>query len=222
MNFKIVIDKRMVRLWGRVLQQPKLYYYNPQKVIPMRGSSWNMLAGKFRKPKMLNDWACLRIQMDGRDGSIFQGSCAKSLEDFQKHLETKGIIAEKNNNHDDLFLTAREYVSHDTPGKLENFFKSSLKDYNVSFLLVVLPKDVTSELYNSIKRYGDVKYGIHTVCVKADKFGDPRYDENVALVSAILFFFQHFGFSSRTSASVYEAKRLRVDLESKICNEGES
>lgn len=167
---------------------------------------------------MLNDWACVRIQMDERDKTIFEGPCAKSLEDFQTHLKSKGITAETNNNHDDLFLTVHDY---EFDGLLDKFFRSSLEDYKVRFLLVVLPQQVTSKLYNHIKRYGDIKYGIHTVCVKADKFGSPRYDDNVALVSATMLSFQHFGFSSRISASVYEPRRLRVVSESNICDERE-
>ncbi len=209
----------MVRLQGRILQQPKLFYKQKITPINMRGSSWNMLqAMKFREAKMLNDWACVRIQMDRRDQPIFEDPCAKSLEDFQTHLKSKGIIAEKNNNHDDLFLTVHDY---EPDGLLDGFFKPSRKDYNVRFLLVVLPQQVTSKLYDHIKRYGDVKYGIHTVCVKADQFGNPRYDDNVALVSATMFSFQHFGFSSRISASVYEIRRLRVVLESNFCDERE-
>ena len=52
----------------------------------------------------------------------------------------------------------------------------------IPLLFIILPHRDT-ELYNRIKHAGDVKFGVHTVCVVADKFrkGQPQYFANVAL-----------------------------------------
>lgn len=166
----------MVRLKGRVLPQPTLLY---DQKVNLNRSSWNLGNVSLRKPAKLIGWACLRImQHPDRDNSIHDQPCKKQLEDFQKHLRRKGIDVKKNEDHDDILLRGnRDYKN------LDNWFKASLKDYHVKFVLVVLPEYATAEIYNEIKRCGDVTNGMHTVCVKAKKFGEPQYDDNVALVS---------------------------------------
>ena len=139
----------------------------------------------FRKPVGLVNWACLRIIENRRwDGSIYARPCCEQLKDFLSNLRSKGITVDDNTNHGDLEIKNREdYV------KLDGWFKECLQVYDVKFLIVLLPDRRTSELYNHIKRYGDVKHGIHTVCVTSQKLGSAPYDENVALVSAATFLF---------------------------------
>ena len=96
----------------------------------------------------------------------------------------KGIKVNDSPDNDDLEIKNREDYK-----RLDGWFKDCLPKYDVKFLIVLLPKHCTSELYNHIKRYGDVKYGLHTVCVKSEKLGNAPYDENVALVSAATFLF---------------------------------
>lgn len=128
----------------------------------------------------LKNWACLRIMQTGNDKSIKEDPCKNKLNEFQDHLRLKGIFAEKTNAHGDL------RISNDNYEPLKQWFKESVEGYNVRFLLIVLPEHPTSELYSRIKKFGGGTYGVHTVCVKADKpfkFGNKQYDDNVALVS---------------------------------------
>ena len=165
----------MVRLEGRILQQPSLYY--GKKTATFTESRWNLDKLMFQTPKDLRNWACTRIILDQYDVPIHKNPCRSSLGSFQDHLERKGIVVEGSKSHGDLDLR------RGGPQQLDEWFKSSRHDFKVKFMLVLLPGKTTSELYNSIKRYGDVKHGIHTVCVKTKKFGEAQYDENVALVS---------------------------------------
>ena len=173
----------MIRLFGRVLSQPTIYYKHNRVV---NGQSWTLENKVFQKPVELDNWACLRIVQNGiRDESILAGQCMKNLQGFQSHLASKGITVKgKKNLHGDLNIN-----DHRDYWKLDSWFQESVQDFGVTFLIVLLPEKMTSELYNQIKRYGDVKHGIHTVCVKSNKFGDKRYDDNVALVSAGTFLF---------------------------------
>ena len=172
----------MIRLSGRLLSRPVLLY---KKKILVQGQSWNLADERFRTPVELSNWACLRIvQNSDVDKSIHVRPCSEQLETFQSHLRSKHITVKTNSDyHDDLRIWGKEDYK-----RLDGWFEECQK-YRVTFLIVLLPDRVTSELYNHIKRYGDVKHGIHTVCVKAAKLGTARYDENVALVSAGTFLF---------------------------------
>ena len=164
---------------GRVLSRPDLLYHK-KHLLDRDSKSWNLGTLSFRKPVDLVNWACLRIIGNlEKDRTIYHGPCRKQLTEFLTHLGLKGIEVEDNDNHDDLKIKNRaDYL------KLDGWFKECLRGYNVNFLIIILPDHCTSELYNHIKRYGDVKYGINTVCVTSGKLGNARYDENVALVSA--------------------------------------
>ena len=169
----------MIKFSGRFLSRPTLLY---KKKLVFQGQSWNLGGESFRKPEELSNWACLRIQNSRFDESIHVEPCSKQLEAFQSHLKMKGITVDTDSNyHDNL-----EIRGSGDYNKLDEWFEECQK-FPVTFLIVLLPDRVTSELYNQIKRYGDVKHGIHTVCVKSTKLGTARYDENVALVSAGTF-----------------------------------
>ena len=170
----------MVKLDGRILPSPSLLYAGKD---PIRGPSWSLDKLKFRKPMELTNWACTRIIQDENvDKSIDEASCAKGLTEFQTHLGKKGIQVERSQSHGDLRIRGPfDYQ------RLDQWIKSSRDDYDVRFLLFVLPQRTSSELYNYIKRFGDVDNGVHTVCVKLPKFGTVPYDDNVALVSTDTF-----------------------------------
>lgn len=170
----------MVKPKGRVLPQPTVLY---ECKVNLNRSSWNLDNVLLRKPAQLIKWACLRIiQHSSLDKSIHDQPCKKRLEDFQEHLRRKGIHVKENEDHDDIIIRdSRDYDA------LDDWFKASFEDYDVEFVLVVLPERPTAEIYNQIKRCGDVKNGMHTVCVKPQKFGELPYDDNVALVSTETF-----------------------------------
>ena len=184
----------MIKLLGRVLSRPLLLY--KQNVQLEGGKAWNLDGKSFRTPKALNNWACLRIQQNLQvDKSIRDQHYRGLLEDFLAHVKKKGITISDSYDHGDLFIgDPSHYV------KLDGWFRDCLPEFGVTFLIVLLPDNPTSELYNQIKRYGDVKHGIHTVCVKPQKFGKVlQYDQNVALVSAGTFLFKQLTWMRRNS-----------------------
>lgn len=167
-----------MQLKGRSLNKPTLVY-GAKKIATTNGSTWNLTGLSFHTPKKLNNWACTRIyQNPEKDFPV-----PRLRENFEKNLGKKGIIVEQNSNHGDLQLKRNDYHQD-----LKQWFEDCHRaDINVKFMIMVLPENPTSELYNSIKRFGDIECGIHTVCVKAGKFGSVPYDDNVALVSTALF-----------------------------------
>ena len=176
----------MTTLYGRILPRPQLLY---QDELFVHGNSWNLSPVSFRKPVQLTtNWACLRIvQNSSRDWSIHAEPCRGRLKNFQSHLRRIGITVLDNDYHGDLEIKDSKDYS-----RLDEWFRDCQR-YRVTFLIVLLPDIVSSQLYNHIKKYGDIKHGIHTVCVKYNKLGDSRYDDNVALVSTGTFLF-YFSF----------------------------
>ena len=175
----------MTKVYGRLLSRPTLLY---KTEVSVGLKSWNLDGVAFREPKKLTNWACLSIRRYDRDLSVYDKKCKEILEKFQFHLKSKGIeVEDAAGSHDDLKITGQR--DHQ---RLDEWFRVCRPEYRVNFLIVILPDWVTSELYNQIKRYGDVKHGIHTVCVKYEKFkfGDSRYVANVALVSPSTFLFK--------------------------------
>jgi eukaryotic translation initiation factor 2C len=55
---------------------------------------------------------------------------------------------------------------------------------NIQLVFIILPENIPT-LYSRINYYGDIKYGVRTVCVIGSKFlkpqGQPQHFANVAL-----------------------------------------
>ena len=170
----------MVPVMGRKLNPPTLLYFGGKNAA-LGGSKWSLLHQSFRTPKTLTKWACVKLYYPGSEKfePINDQPWSNRLGKFVAGLKRKGIEVEESDSHGDCKLRSNDYRD------LEQWFKDSHEHYKTDFMLVLLPQHPTAELYNSIKRFGDLKYKMHTVCVKPDKFGtNPQYNENVALVSA--------------------------------------
>lgn len=66
----------------------------------------------------------------------------------------------------------------------EDIFKTARK-YRLNWLFIVLPRRMPALIYNSIKRFGDLHYGIATICVDGNKLStqeDPaQYLANISM-----------------------------------------
>ena len=127
--------------------------YGKDKFGEYGGSSrWNLGGMKFRSSKKLGSWACLNIHY-GQRPEQKHDTCVKN---FVKVLNDCGVEA------------SGPHTTHLSASQL-NQLVSIFQNYQSSkpvirLLLVVLPnKD--SQLYNQVKRLGDLKYGIQTICV---------------------------------------------------------
>lgn len=183
-NFGVKISPNLITVEGRLLAEPKVIY-GPNKQTEVRGGSWNMVPQnspplRFYTPVKMTKWACISISMPNQHPNA-PGMAAETANEFVEKLTTvlqsTGIGIEAG-----TFKGSRAFAIQeiDDPA-LEERFKLAVQ-HQIPLLLVILPAGPTP-LYNRIKKLGDTKYGIHTICSvgsKIERAGD-QYLRNVAL-----------------------------------------
>ncbi|KAF7907500.1 uncharacterized protein EAF01_005086 [Botrytis porri] len=187
-KFGVQVGNSLITVQGRVLPPPVINYKNrqhrPMTKTPMDGS-WNMRDTRFHTCGDLGNWTYMVVESDKRGARWNHNDAADTVEQFRAHLEGAGIGVKgwmgrpaPSPKHIDGNETA-------TSADIERVFRMMSTSANLKkpkFLLCILPVDDVM-LYNTIKRFGDTRAGVHTVCVQHSKFakGDPQYFGNVAL-----------------------------------------
>ncbi|KAK6591832.1 piwi domain-containing protein [Botrytis cinerea] len=172
----------------RVLPLSAINYKNrqlrPIKTIP-RDGSWNIRDTRFHTFGDLGLWTSMVIESDKRGARWVHGVAASTVEQFRIHLDGVGIGIKDYMGRPAPVPKHLDDKEAATSAAIKNVFRTistSAKLKKLWFLLCIFPVDDVM-LYNTTKRFGDIKAGIHTVCVQYSKFtkGDPQYFGNVAL-----------------------------------------
>lgn len=184
-HFGIEVTPGLITVPGRVLEGPKVNYMsrgggNKQVSLFARDGSWNMREIKFNKSgRSLNKWAWLMISFKGQSrgeerDNIEAASVKEAVGGFVAELRKVGVVAAEP-------TSAFQSIKDDEDVELDNRIKD-LKAKGMQLVLIVMP-DYHMALYKRIKFYGDVKHGVHTVCVVRQKFTkqQTQYFANVAL-----------------------------------------
>lgn len=165
----IDIDPKRLALSGRTLPQPTVMF---NKMASYTGSQWNLRNLQFRSASRLRKWGCLNIHR-GQSPQTCHNNCLRNFVDV---LASCGIDA--------AMPDTTHLRQNRLNAELETVFKQST---GIDLLLVVLPEK-NSQLYNWVKLFGDVRYGIQTICVlgSRDKFYNVKpkstpYNSSVAL-----------------------------------------
>ena len=174
----------MSQVSGRMLEAPTILYKN-KNAATLKGGGWNLRESKFEiaVPKAMGEsfnWGFLRLRTFSKDDPGSQVSAKVSA--FTSHLSKYGMRLNRqvsetldyNPRHEDFF---------GSKGKnLEQTIAALHQDKKFELLLVALPAKDTA-LYNLVKRLGDQRIGIHTVCVIEGKFlkCDMSFFGNLAL-----------------------------------------
>ena len=167
---------KLITVPGRVLTEPKITY-KQNKAAPVRGGSWNMRDIKFNTGGKLQNWSYLMISMAGFPDAFNPPSLQSTMAQFHNALKDIGITA------DEAPQGSRIAVNTPDDPQIETSLKNAPGNpRQIRFVLVIIPT-VHTVLYNRIKHIGDVKLGLHTVCVVGSKFAksQPQYFANVAL-----------------------------------------
>ncbi|KJR88114.1 RNA interference and protein silencing protein (Qde2) [Sporothrix schenckii 1099-18] len=176
---------RLITVPGRVLASPRVGY-GQNKFASVFNGSWNMVPRdaqplKFSAAGSLRNWSCLYIELPdahSRAQTFTPPELAHTLAQFHKVMLDSGVTAAPPLEAKMLRLRGDGL---DDPQLPEMLFRASEK---LQLLLVVLPASPIP-LYNRIKQLGDVRCGIHTVCVVGSKLaktqGQDQYMRNVAL-----------------------------------------
>ncbi|KAF7505467.1 hypothetical protein GJ744_000714 [Endocarpon pusillum] len=176
-HFGVSVITSLITVPGRVLTEPKVMYQQG-KSPSVRGGSWNMQDIKFNAGGVLKNWTYLTISMGGRDASD-QSNLQSTMAEFHRALQKVGISAAPPKPGSSIVVN----LNGPEDMKIETALRDATGDpRQASLVLVILPIQHTL-LYNRIKHIGDVKVGVHTICVVGSKFakGQPQYFANVAL-----------------------------------------
>jgi eukaryotic translation initiation factor 2C len=168
------VHLKLITVPGRVLPEPRVKY-KQEKPAEIRFGGWNLINIKFNTGATLRRWTYLLISAGGiRDAFRDPGHLRSAVDNFHGTLLNIGVTVEPPQPGSRVFLSGPDDV------KLEHALKEL--STRVQLVLVVLPSDAIP-LYQRVKHIGDVKVGVHTVCVVGSKFvrEQIQYFANVAL-----------------------------------------
>lgn len=168
----------MITVEGRVLNAPRLKYSN-NAIIPAEGS-WNLMQKKFGAGAIIRDWSYLILYYKGSTQIL--SNAPPAVDAFTRMMTTCGLQVQGPMPKAGYSLMVGENFEVEDAA-LRDLFDRISKGAT-KMLLVILP-DTTASRYSRIKLWGDVKFGIHTVCAVASKMlnekGQNMYFANVAL-----------------------------------------
>ena len=132
---------------------------------------------KFNTAGTLVNWSYLMISMNGIRDAFNPESLRSTMKLFHQALLGIGIEA--------TAPTPGPRIIVNTPDdtQIETALKNLAGDSKQTRLVLIIIPASNTPLYNRIKQIGDVKVGVHTVCVVGEKFAksSPQYFANVAL-----------------------------------------
>ena len=174
----------LITVPGRILNSPRIGY-GQKKQAQVMGGSWNMVprgaeALKFSVTGSMQRWACVYIDHVSAYPRQ-QTFTLPSMTDIVKKL----TLVLRDCGMNVAPAAAPKHVNLNSPSgeaDLEQIFRAA--SGNIDLILFIVPA-TPIPLYNVIKRLGDVKYGIHTICTVGSKLakggGQDQYLRNVAL-----------------------------------------
>ena len=162
---------RLITVPGRVLVEPKVKY-RAEKPAEIREGGWNMAKIQFNFGGRVDKWSYVLISTGNPPDAFDQAGLMSIMAQFHRTLQNMGIAAPAPING------SRLVINSPNDPNIENALKKA------PLMLVILPVKDT-QLYNRVKQIGDVKLGVHTICVVGSKLANERgqlqYFANVAL-----------------------------------------
>jgi eukaryotic translation initiation factor 2C len=174
-RFNLSVSATLINVPGRVLFSPPVQYRNA-KTVDTRFGSWNMQSIQFSSPAMLPQWSYLWISLKGfRDAWRNHDDLKTTMDSFQRNLEINGL------NSDNLIspgLGLKLDGGSQDEAAIESAFNKVLSHPKRPALMLVILPNADTAIYNQVKRMGDIKKGIHTICVVGSKFAKQTPDDN--------------------------------------------
>lgn len=198
-QFGLVVANRMIAVDARVLPSPRIQY---QKAEPIRvnKASWNLNGQRVVKPGAGGSggapWTFVQLFKEGTQAAQ-SDEVKRAVVEFGRFLRNNlGVpVREKPEA-----IPRHEYHTNPDPTNGDSAVEHALSNVmkmpvanRPRIVLFILPNNEDKDLYGAIKRLGDTKYGVHTVCVISRKFTksrgpggnfggfDPQYFANVGL-----------------------------------------
>jgi eukaryotic translation initiation factor 2C len=174
-RFNLSVSSSLITVPGRVLNGPNVQYRN-SKQASTRFGSWNMQSIQFSSPATLPTWSYMWISSQGsRDMWVDHNELKSTMDLFRANLKANGLNA-------DAFVSPGLRISINGGPQDGTIIETGFNQFlghpkKPTMMLVILPYADTA-IYNQVKCLGDVKKGLHTICVVATKFAKQTHDNN--------------------------------------------
>ncbi|OTA55881.1 Piwi-domain-containing protein [Hypoxylon sp. EC38] len=165
----------LITVPGRILATPTVIYYSGRE-LEVSDGKWDLRSVKFSKSGSKKDWAFVVINTT--DAKLKSDDIKKFKTEFKKELVNNGVA------HDTPKILKKEILNvaalKDIQGISEDIFKDAAKK-NIFLVVFILPLKITPDQYNYIKKLGDIKYGIATICMDGRHKPTPQYLANITM-----------------------------------------
>ena len=182
-RFGLKANTSMLTVEGRILTAPDVLY-GKKKVTPFNGS-WNCAGQAFAKGGSFAGWASCVLSIGGRSAMFPDHARNVALiNQLGGELKKYGLAmgTDYGTLQKDLQPLTMFNRAHNN-AVLKGMFENAANK-PIPLIFIVLPND-DKWLYARIKYYGDVEFGIHTICSIGSKFskenGQGMYMGNLAL-----------------------------------------
>lgn len=178
--FGVTVRPEMITVPARVLSGP-VVKYRANGTANTKFGSWNMVDIKFTTGANIGAWSYIWLHLQHENPP--SGPRLPVVDVFHRALGTNGITAPPPIQPGLTCVLTNDSATNDANISAA-FDRISKHAKQPKFMLVILA-NTDAAIYNRVKYIGDVKTGIHTVCVVRTKFmeqrGQDRYFANVAL-----------------------------------------
>lgn len=164
-NFGVSIDKKLLEVKGRTLATPKIEY-SGKKQAEIREASWNMAHTTLVKGEK-KEWSWIHFGAGNAKDS--HSDTALGINKLLEHLRRMCGQFPPPTDIQDRYISMGQGIDG-----LTRLFASVQS--NQRFLVVVCAERLSADTYNALKFLGDIRFGIHTSCILANKFRKRRRD----------------------------------------------
>lgn len=180
----------MITVQGRVLDGPGSVMYGRSKSLMPKFGSWNLIDCTYTKVGVLPKWKYIFIQNTESEADL-GGLRDPLISEFNQGLRKIGMDVKTPVPAELLRWQNQRSKPGSTSDEIErlndtaimNLFERLIKD-GFGLVVIVLPRADHAFAYSSIKYNGDVKFGLHTVCMQYAKVSrQSKRDQYIANVT---------------------------------------
>jgi hypothetical protein len=184
-NFGVAVQKELLSVSGRKLNNPSISYWNNDS-FPLDGPSWNVAGRRLVKgPRPGRRWTWIYFGGDSQDD--IHPDAKQGVGELYNHL---GKLCPQGSRPELVKFEPRCTPRGGGIAALRTSLARIAQISGIQLVVVVCPNRLPADTYNALKFFGDIQIGIHTSCILAKKFKkrgkgqqpwDPSYFSNVAL-----------------------------------------
>ncbi|PGH12484.1 hypothetical protein AJ79_04228 [Helicocarpus griseus UAMH5409] len=175
----LTMSSKLITVPGRVLDSPTIIEYKGQHTKNPMNGGWNLQNVQFSLGSTVPSWTYLYFTNEYQENlKQHRRLIAENVEGFVRTARSQGLTIFAPGSSTEVVIPQGQTAEDVDLGR--EF--AALRQQKVKLVLVILPF-ASSPIYNKVKTLGDIKEGIHTVCILARGLAknSPQYFANVAL-----------------------------------------